>query len=353
MTLQNAYSDYLTEQDIQSAMDCLASGWLTMGPRTTAFEHELRQYLGVKYALAVSSGTAALHLALCALQISKGDQVVLSGISSQAAYTAVIRVGAQPIFCDVQDNLAIDTKSLAKQLSDKRCKAVIVFHPLGNSSLSEEIHQLCSDHQIPIIEDCTEASLQVLRKQNRDCPDCSGIMACFDFAAGRPFTLGEGGALVSNATEQLMERAKLLRSHAMTSSTWDRHRGYADTYDVIDIGFNYRLDEIRSAIGISKLSNFDQKMIDLHQKVLDLQARLSKLDGCRVLWEGSRNGGKQAGVVLLCESRKRRDLTIAELRNEGIAAVHYPANAPLVLQSNHELPQAKSMVERMCVALTL
>ncbi len=233
----------MRDADVEAVLDALRSGWLTMGPRIQAFEAAFAAYVGAAHAVAVSSGTAALHLGVRAAGAGPGDEVVVPALGARAAAGAVRAAGAEPVFCDVHgagEPPVLDPADAARRVG-ARTRALVVVHAHGFKAPVPEV-------DVGVLEDCRAAlGLGVGRR---------GLAACWSFADGRPLGMGEGG-MVTTDDEPVAARVRLLRQHAMTSGTWDRHRGHGDSYDVVDIGFNFRLDEPRAALGSSLLGHLD------------------------------------------------------------------------------------------------
>ena len=187
----------IAEEDVAAVLDCLRSGWLTMGPRIKAFEEELAAAAGVPHAMAVSSGAAGLQLALLAAGVQRGDGVSVGTDPSVDLLTAVRACGARPL----------------------PSEALLVEDAGGELRL-----------EVPV----------------------TGRARCVSFGPGGDLVVGEGGAVLTH-DEAVAARVRSLRSHAMTTVTWDRHRGHAETYDIVDVGFNYRMDEARAALASSML----------------------------------------------------------------------------------------------------
>jgi len=238
--------------ELDAVAECLRSGWLTMGPRTQAFEQALAEFTGAPHAIAVSSGTAALQLACVALRLGPGDEVIVPAFTFSATAHAVRFAGATPVLCDVVSAQAphIDPADVERRITP-RTRAVIAVHVFGHPADLTPLRALCDAHGLALIEDAAQAFGAAVGTR--------GTLGCFSFGAGKQLSLGAGG-LVTTADDELAARVRLLRSHAMTSGTWDRHRGHASSYDVVDIGFNFRLDEPRAALGLAKLPNVPQEV---------------------------------------------------------------------------------------------
>ena len=230
---------------IEAAREALASGWLSSGPRVREFEEDLAAYVGTAHAVACSSGTAALELAYEVLDLGPGDEIAMPSLSFVAGANAARLRGAEPVFCDVvgQDDLTIDPGSLANAITP-RTRAVVLMHYGGRPCLPETI-EVAREHGLLVIEDAAHA-LGAAGREGR----CGtwGDVACFSFFANKNLPLGEGG-MVTTDDPELAERALRLRSHGMTTATWERHTGAAASYDVRVAGHNFRFDEARAAMG--------------------------------------------------------------------------------------------------------
>jgi len=242
------------EEEEQAVLEVLRSKWLTMGAVTKRFEEKFSQLTGSKHAIAVSNATVALHLACLALGIGPGDEVIVPSLSFVATANAVLYCGAEVRFADVVglDDLTIDPKSI-EQLITPQTKAIIVMHYAGYPCRMEEIKTIADQHHLPIIEDAAHAPGASL---DGKAMGAWGDVGCFSFFSNKNLPTGEGGMVVTDR-DDLAEKIRLQRSHGMTSLTYDRHKGHAFSYDVVDLGFNYRIDEIRSALGLVQLNKLE------------------------------------------------------------------------------------------------
>ena len=238
------------DEDVEAVLETLRSGWLTMGPRIQAFEEAFAGWVDAPHAVAVSSGTAALQLACLAVGVQPGDEVVVPAYGSAAAAAAPGLCGAETVFSDVLPSGMVDVVDVGSRITD-RTRAVIAVHTWGHPADVVLLRELCDRHGIALIEDCREAIGATVDHRGRQAGTV-GHAGCFSFADGRALSVGQGGMVVS-ADEDVAARVRLLRAHGMTSGTWDRHRGHSATYDLVAIGFNYRLDEPRAALGIARL----------------------------------------------------------------------------------------------------
>jgi dTDP-4-amino-4,6-dideoxygalactose transaminase len=251
-TWQISLSDIdLGEDEISAVENVLRRRWLTMGAVTQEFEAAFRNYTGATYALAVTNCTAALHMACIALGLRSGDEVIVPSLTFVATANAVRYTGATPVFADIlgEDNLNISPDSI-EALITARTRAILVMHYGGYACDMLRIIELARKHNLKVIEDAAHAAGAWLDGRHLG---TWGDIGCFSFFSNKNMTTGEGGMVVTNDPD-LYENLRLLRSHGMTSLTWDRHKGHAWSYDVVELGYNYRIDEVRAAIGQIQLS---------------------------------------------------------------------------------------------------
>jgi len=254
--------DY-SEEEQQAVLNVLRSRWLTMGAVTVEFESEFARFLGVKHGIAVSNATVALHLACLALDIRPGDEVIAPSLTFVATANAALYTGADVRFADIcgEDDLTISPTEIEKQITP-RTRAIMVMHYGGYPCRMQAILEIAARHGLAVIEDAAHAPGV---SWNGKALGTLGDAGCFSFFSNKNLATGEGGMLVTNR-DDVAEKVRLLRSHGMTTLTWDRHRGHAYTYDVVELGYNYRIDEIRSALGLAQLrklsvNNARRKMI--------------------------------------------------------------------------------------------
>jgi dTDP-4-amino-4,6-dideoxygalactose transaminase len=235
----------------EAVRQVLEGGWLTMGDRIAGFEEAFAGFLGSdSHCTAVANGTAALHLAMLALEIGPGDEVVIPALTFVADANVVALSGARPVLadCGSPDNWNVTADSIAQKISDKT-KAVVVVHYAGFPCDMPAIVELCRDRGIHLVEDVAHAPGASVA--GRPCGTW-GDIACFSFFTNKNLSIGEGG-MVATCNPALHQQIRYLRSHGMTTLTLDRHKGRAITYDVVQPGLNYRMDEMRAAIGLVQL----------------------------------------------------------------------------------------------------
>jgi len=240
------------DREISAVSNVVAGGWLSMGEEINKFESGFGSFLGDgAYCRAVSNGTAALHMALLALNVGPDDDVIIPSLTFVANLNVVNLVGANSILADATSltDWNVSLESIEKNITD-RTKAVIVVHYAGYPCREiVEISQLCREKGIALIEDVAHAPGATI--DGRACGTL-GDIGCFSFFSNKNLSIGEGG-MVSTLDPQLDKKLGYLRSHGMTTLTLDRHKGRAITYDVAQPGLNYRMDEMRAAIGSVQL----------------------------------------------------------------------------------------------------
>jgi dTDP-4-amino-4,6-dideoxygalactose transaminase len=316
-------SDLVVDSEIESAVqDAVTSAWWTMGPRVQAFEQAFADFCEARHAIAVSSGTAALHLALLACECGPGDEVILPSLNFVAAANAVVHTGAIPVFCDIRGphDLNLDPADVEAAVTP-RTKALLLLHYAGFACDMGAVTETANRHGLAVIEDAAHAPGATWR--GRMCGTI-GLVGCFSFFSNKNLPIGEGGMIVTDEPE-LAQRMRLLRSHGMTTLTWDRHQGHAYSYDVVEQGFNYRLDEVRAAVGLVQLRHLEAA----NAARARIAARYRELlDGHEGLVLPFANGDDTSAhhlAVVVLPKKVSRDQVQKVMRDDGIqTSVHYP-----------------------------
>lgn len=270
------FRPWVSEDDKKAVTKALDSRWLTNGPNLKNFEKGINNFIGTKFSLGVGSATHALHLAVKSLGIGNGDEVIVPTFTFAATANAAIYCGAKPVFVDVQpDTFNISPDCIEKKIS-KRTKAIIVVHYGGQACDMDEILKISSKYSIKIIEDCAHALGSTYR--NNKCGNI-GQIGCFSFYPTKVITTGEGGMLTTN-NKKLYQQALLFRSQAMSVSAVEREKQSTWKYDIVDLGFNYRMDEMRASLGSSQLkriNKINKKRIDIAKKYDELIEKINGL----------------------------------------------------------------------------
>ncbi len=238
-------------------MSTLRSGWLTTGVRTVQFEKEFREYVGARHAQAVSSCTAALHLALAALNIGPGDEVITTPLTFCATVSVIVHVGATPVLADVGPDGNIDPESIARRITP-RTKAIIPVHLAGTHCDMEAIWKLAQKHHLFVIEDAAHAAGTDYKGNKIGSEEFPSDAVCFSFYATKNLTTGEGGMITVN-DKSLADRVKMLTLHGINKDAWNRYREDGSWYyEVLECGFKYNLSDLQSAVGIHQLRKLDR-----------------------------------------------------------------------------------------------
>lgn len=318
-------ADVRVDAELRDAVaETLDSGWWSMGPRVAEFERAFADFVGVRHALAVANGTAALHLALLAVECGPGDEVVLPSLNFVAAANAIAHTGATPVFCDIrgESDLNLDPEDLAAALGP-RTKAVVVLHYGGYACDMDAVRELAGARGVEVVEDAAHAPGATWRGER-----CGalGRVACFSFFSNKNLPVGEGGMVVTD-DEEVAERVRLLRSHGMTTLTWDRHRGHAGGYDVLVQGFNYRLDEIRAAMGLVQLGRLPEDNAARARIAGRYRSALEGTKGLTMPFGQEEKGTASShhlAVVLLPRGRDRDKVRTLLGERRIQTSVHYP-----------------------------
>lgn len=312
------------EEEEKSVLDVLKSRWISCGPKCEELENIFASMLNVKYAVSLSSCTAALHLAAICAGINPGDEVILPSLTFVATANAIRYVGGTPVFCDItsKSDLTLNAKCIEKLISPKT-KAIVVMHYGGFACDMKKISEIAQKHNLKIIEDACHGPLS---EYNRQKLGTIGDIGCFSFFSNKNISTGEGGMLVTN-DKAVYDKAKLLRSHGMTTMSYERASGHSTQYDVIDLGYNYRLDDIRASIGIAQLNKLS-KDIEKRSKVRSFYIKCLKNED-KIVIPFEKNMELSSSyifpIVLKDGNSEKRDFLRNYLAENGIqTSVHYP-----------------------------
>lgn len=341
----------VTDELVSAAEDAVRSGWWSMGPRVAEFEHAFGRYVGAEHALAVANGTAALHLALLAVGCGPGDEVILPSLNFVAAANTIVHTGARPVLCDIMGgtNLNLDPASLEAAVGPAT-KAIVVLHYGGFPCDMDAVLATAEGARVTVIEDAAHAPGSQL-----DGKACGtfGAVGCFSFFSNKNLPMGEGGMVVTDDPE-LAKRLRLLRSHGMTALTWDRHHGHASGYDVVTFGFNYRLDELRAAIGSVQLAHLDDENAARARIAARYRAELDGYRGLELAFRerlGEPSWSHHLAVALLPPGVDREAVRAALATRRIQTSVHYPPIHSFIayagLAADQELPRTDEVAGRL------
>jgi dTDP-4-amino-4,6-dideoxygalactose transaminase len=243
------------ETEVAAVVDCLRSGWLTSGPRTGEFERAFAERVGAAHAVAVTSATAGLHLALLAAGIGPGDEVITSPMTWASTGNMILAVGGRPVFADIDPaTLNIDPEAVVRAVGP-RTRAILPVHFAGQPVDLDALRAIAARHDLSVIEDAAHA----LGTDYRGRPVGGGSLAAvFSFHPIKVITTGEGG-MVTTDDATLAERLRLLRFHGVARDAWGRYgrRGNPD-YEVVALGFKYNMTDLQAALGLAQLARLDE-----------------------------------------------------------------------------------------------
>ncbi|MGB2661350.1 MAG: DegT/DnrJ/EryC1/StrS family aminotransferase [Candidatus Omnitrophota bacterium] len=247
-------SPMIEQPEINEVVDSLKSGWLGTGPKVHKFEEMFKSYKGSKYAMALNSCTAALHLSMLAIGLKPGDEVILPTMTFAATANAVLHAGGKPIFADCEkDTMNIDPKEIEKKITPKT-KAILPVHFAGRACDMDAIMDIAKSHDLRVVEDCAHA---IETEYHGKKAGNFGDLGCFSFYVTKNIVTGEGGMAITD-NEDYADKIKILALHGMSRDAWKRFSdaGYKH-YQVLYVGYKYNMMDIQAAIGIHQLPRID------------------------------------------------------------------------------------------------
>ena len=248
------HKPFISEDEVNEIVDTVRSGWLSMGPKTIKFEEAFNSYIGCKKSIAVSSWTAAGHLALEAYGVRPGDEVIVPTMTFPATAEIVCYFGAKPVIVDVEeDTLNISLKEIEKAITPKT-KVIIPVHYGGQPCDMDEIHEIANKHNIKVIEDAAH-SLPAAYKGKK--VGTISDVTCFSFYATKTLSTGEGGMICTN-DEEIAERCSIMRLHGINRDAWKRYTESGSWYyEVVAPGFKYNFTDLQASLGLPQLKKVD------------------------------------------------------------------------------------------------
>ncbi len=306
----------IEQEDLDAVEATLRSGWWTMGPRVEEFESRFAEHLGCAHVIATSSCTTALHLALLCAGVGPGDEVIVPSFTFVATAATVIQAGATPVFAEIggQDDLCMDPEH-AESLIGPRTKAILPVHYGGYAAAPERLEQVCAERGLVLLEDCAHAPFSDAGGRRLG---TIGLAGAFSFFPNKVLGIGEGGA-ISTDSDEVSRQAKLLRSQGMTAGTLERHRGAADGYDVTALGFNYRIDEPRAALLLSRFARLGGEIERRRHLTRAYRERLAGIEGISVPFRDEQVGHSSAySMSVMLDEPGRKDGVRTALGERGV-----------------------------------
>jgi dTDP-4-amino-4,6-dideoxygalactose transaminase len=298
----------------------LRSGWVSQGPRVAEFERKFAEYVGATHAVAVSSCTAALHLALLAGGVQAGDEVLCPSLSFIATANAIVHAGAIPVFVDIEPSTYNMDPTRIEAALTPRTKAILVVHQIGLPAALAKIDEIAARHGLRVIEDAACAVGAEYQGRRIGQPHTS--MACFSFHPRKILTAGEGG-MITTADEEVAARLRRLRQHAMTVSDLARHSArtvVTESYN--EVGYNYRMTDLQAAIGLVQLERFPDMLARRRALAARYSSRLSAFHWLVVPREPAdcRSNFQSYMVRLRDDAPLGRDQLMQELLDRGVSS---------------------------------
>ena len=348
------------EKEAKAAYETIKSGWISTGPKCAELEQMFVDMWNVKYAVSVTNCTDALHLCCLVCGVGPGDEVLCPSLTFAASANCIRYAGATPVFCDIvgPDHINIDPEDIKKKITPKT-KAIVVVHMAGYPAKMDEIMAIAKEYDLKVIEDACHGPLSEYKgKKLGTIGDC----AAFSFFSNKNISTGEGGMFISNS-EELANKARLMRSHGMTTMSYQRASGHATAYDIVELGYNFRLDDIRASIAIEQLKKLPG---DLEKRILVRKRyveNLSKIKGVVVPFADCSEFTSNyiMPVVLTQGTKEDRDAIREKIHAAGIqTSVHYPAIHKFSIYKDYGavLPQTEYVTDHeitlpMYAALTM
>ncbi len=313
------------EKEEQAALETIHSKWISTGPKTAAFEKKFAEMLHVDHAVALTNCTVSLHLALKLAGVKAGDEVICPSLTFVATVNSIRYVDAIPVFADVTsyENPTIDPEDILKKITSKTT-AIVVMHYGGFACDMDRIMEIAKAHNLKVIEDACHGPLAEYKGKKLG---TIGDIGCFSFFSNKNISTGEGGMLITN-NQQYADRTKLLRSHGMTSMSYERAKGHSTAYDVIELGYNYRMDDIHSSIGLAQLDKIEADLAKRSEIRKAYIEQLKGIEGIIIPFESYTDFSSNYifPIVLQHSTFEKRDKVREQLAEAGIqTSVHYPA----------------------------
>ncbi len=313
------------EREAQAAYDTIKSGWISTGPKNAELEQMFIDMWNVKYAVSMSNCTDSLHTCCMVCGFGPGDEVICPSLTFAASCNCIRYVGATPVFADIvgPDHINIDPEDIERKITP-RTKGIVVVYMAGFPARMDEIMAIARKHGLKVIEDACHGPLS---EYNGRKLGTIGDCAAFSFFSNKNISTGEGGMFITN-DEEMARKARLIRSHGMTTMSYQRASGHATEYDISCLGYNFRMDDIRAAIAIEQLKKLPDDL-EKRAKVREQYVkRLSEMAGVAVPFAGNTEFASNyiLPVVLLDSTKERRNRVREYIHAAGIqTSVHYPS----------------------------
>jgi dTDP-4-amino-4,6-dideoxygalactose transaminase len=307
---------YFNSEEIEEIKKVLDSGWVSQGPKVKEFEDKIANNLSVKYAIAVSNCTSALHLALLSIGVKEGDDVLVADYTFPATGHSVLYCGAKPVFVDIDlRSYNINPKLIEEKITDK-AKAIIPVHTFGQPAEMDEIMEFAEHYNLKVIED---AACALGAKNKNKFVGTIGDIGCFSFHARKGITTGEGGMAVTN-NKNLAEKIRNLSVFGMTSA-WDREK--SDEFNIpefTEVGYNYKMSDITAAVGVAQLKKLDKIIRRKREIAKYWNEKLQEIEFIEAPYVNENVKHIYQSYVALVDKRINRNKLIETLMKNGVQA---------------------------------
>lgn len=300
------------------------------GKYVQEFELLLKDYLNVKYVIAVNSGTSALYASLLSLSLKRGDEVIIPSLTFVATANAIVAAGTKPVFADINNDYTIDPREIEKKINDKT-RAIIPVHIYGHPAYMDRIKEIAEKHSLYIIEDACQSLGSTYKGRQTG---TIGDLGCYSFYPSKVLTTGEGGAIATN-NKELADKLRMIRNHGMLEG-----------YDTRTLGLNLRMGELNAAIGIAQMRKLD-KMLDARRKNANILSSILENTNIKLPREGQDVRYNWYLYTILLENR---DYIHNKLNEQGVgAAIYYrtPLHKTQFYANNLRLPITEYMSEHV------
>ena len=335
---------YFDSEEIEEIKTVLDSGWVSQGPKVKELEDKITKYLGVKYAIAVTNCTSALHLALLSIGIKKGDEVLVADYTFPATGHSILYCRAKPIFVDVNLKTYNINLELIEEEITARTRAIIPVHTFGQPAEMDKIMEIAEDHNLKVIED---AACALGAKYKNTFAGTIGDIGCFSFHARKGITTGEGGMVVTN-NKNLAERIRNLSVFGMNSA-WDREK--SDKFIIpkfTEVGYNYKMSDITAAVGVTQLRKLDRIIERKREFAKYWDEKLKEIELVEPPYISENVKHIYQSYVALLEKRINRNKLIEILMKKGVQTQigTYASHIQPVYNSNQKCPNSLEIFNR-------
>lgn len=344
------FRPYFDSEELNEIKEVLNSGWVSQGPKVKEFEDKVTDYVGTKYAIAVTNCTAALHLALLSLDIRTGDEVLVADYTFPATGHSVLYCGAKPVFVDVYTSTYnIDTDKIEENITENT-KAIIPVHTFGQPADMDAVMEIAHTYDLKVVED---AACALGAKYKNKSAGTIGNIGCYSFHARKGITTGEGGMVVTD-DKTLAEKIRYLSIFGMKSA-WDREKDQTQNIPkFLDIGYNYKMSDITAAIGVAQLKKIEMIIERKEQLAKYWDEQLEDIDFISKPYVQTDVRHTYQSYVSLIDKRKNRNELISKLLKHGIQMQigTYASHIQPVYNSPYKCPNSHDIFDR-AIALPL